>query len=181
VSANAAAQSEKTGDALLMSEFGATDDPQALRRVAHEADRTMTSWQNWTYYNAQSRGRPVIPRTKSIVIDPLLPPTPDNVNQNKLNALARPYPRLIAGTPESFGFDYGTDTFELSYSTSSPGPDPLPRGMKTEVFVPSRHYPNGYEVHAEGAKVVGSSDPAIVRLLAKQGVERVTVRIVPAE
>jgi hypothetical protein len=35
-------------------------------------------------------------------------------------------------------------------------------------------------VHAEGATVVGSSDPAIVRLLAHKGVERVTVRIVPA-
>ena len=79
MSANAAAQSGKTGDALIMSEFGATDDTQALRRVAREADRIMTSWHNWTYYNAQSRGRPLIPRTKSIVIDPLLPPTPDNV------------------------------------------------------------------------------------------------------
>jgi endoglycosylceramidase len=180
VSANAAAQSDKTGDALLMSEFGATDDPQALRRVAHEADRNMTSWQNWTYYNAQSRGRPVIPRTKSIIIDPLLPPTPDNVVQNKLNALARPYPRLIAGTPESFGFDYATDTFELSYSTTAPGAEKLPRGTKTEVIVPSRQYPRGFEVHADGARVVGSPDPAIVRLLAEEGVERVTVRIVPA-
>jgi len=92
----------------------------------------------------------------------------------------RPYPRLIAGTPESFGFDYATDTFELSYSTTAPGPKRVPRGTKTEVFVPSRQYPRGYEVHADGARVVGSSDPAIVRLLAEEGVKRVTVRIVPA-
>jgi endoglycosylceramidase len=180
VSANAAAQSDRTGDALVMSEFGSTDDVQVLRRVSREADRAMVSWQNWTYYNAQSLGRPVIPRDKSIVIDPLLPPTPDNVRQNKLNALARPYPRLIAGTPESFGFDYDTDTFELVYSTDPPGAKRLPPGIKTEVFVPHRQYPDGYRVEVDGAEVVGSSDPAIVRLLARPGVERVTVRIVPA-
>ena len=51
---------------------------------------------------------------------------------------------------------------------------------KTEVFVPSRQYPHGYEVQADGANVVGSPDPGIVRLLAHEGAERVTVRIVPA-
>jgi endoglycosylceramidase len=178
VSANAEAVSRRTGDALLMSEFGATDNTDALRRIVAEADRTMVSWQNWTYYNAQSGGEPVIRRSKSIIINPLKPPTPNNVRQPKLDALARPYPRLIAGTPERFAFDPQTRRFELAYDATPAGNGHLPPGLKTEVFLPARQYPNGYDVQLDGAKVVGS-DPSTLRLLAKPKAGHVSLVVTP--
>jgi endoglycosylceramidase len=179
VSANAEAVSERNGDALLLSEFGATDNADALRRVAAEADRTMVSWQNWTYYNAQSGGAPVIRRSKSIIKDPLEPPTPENVRQLKLDALARPYPRVIAGTPERFEFDPATRRFEFVFATTPAGVGPLPPGLKTEVFLPARQYPDGYDVQLEGGKLAGS-DPSTVRILAKPKAERVSLVVTPS-
>jgi endoglycosylceramidase len=179
VSANAELVSRRTGDALLMSEFGATDSPDPLRRVAAEADRSMVSWQNWTYYNAQSGGAPVVKRSKSIIIKPLKPPTPDNVRQPKLDALARPYPRLVAGTPERYLFDPQTHTFELTYDTAAAGGGHVPPGLKTQVFIPPRQYPSGYDVQVDGAKVVDSDVPNTLLLLAKPKAAQVNVRITP--
>ena len=178
VSANAEAVSQRTGDALLLSEFGATDNPDVLRRVATEADRAMVSWQNWTYFNAQSGGVRVRPQTKSIIVDPLKPPTADNVSQPKLDALARPYPRLVAGTPERFSFDPVTHAFEFVYATTGPDPAHQPRGLDTVISVPSRQYPNGYEVQVEGGKFIGGTE-TLVRIHAWRTSERVTVRILP--
>lgn len=179
VSANAESVSSRTGDALLLSEFGATDNADALRRVVGEADRSMVSWQNWTYYNAQSGGAPVVQRSKSIIIKPLKPPTPDNVRQSKLDALARPYPRLVAGTPERFQFDPATRSFELVYATEAVNGGHLPPGLKTEVFIPPRQYPDGYDLEVEGAKLVGSDVPNTVRLLAKPKAAHISVRVTP--
>jgi endoglycosylceramidase len=180
VSANAAAQAARFGDALMITEFGATDDLGILDRVADEADRVMVSWQNWTYYNAQSGGRPVIPRTKSIIVDPLLPPTADNVNQDKLDVLARPFPRLVAGTPEEWSFDEATRTFDLTYSTATVSGRRLPPGARTEVFLPARHYPQGYEVQLEGARTVGYARDGVLKLRALPRAERVHLTVTPA-
>jgi endoglycosylceramidase len=139
----------------------------------------MVSWQNWTYYNAQSGGRPVIPRTKSIIIDPLLPPTPDNVRQDKLDVLARPFPRLIAGTPESWSFDEATRTFDLTYSTTAVNGRRLSPSVRTEVFLPARHYPQGYQVQLEGARTTGAEDGAL-KLRALPRAERVHLQVTPA-
>jgi endoglycosylceramidase len=43
----AQAQSRATGEALLLSEFGATDQLAALATVPNLADRSMVSWQEW--------------------------------------------------------------------------------------------------------------------------------------
>ena len=167
------------GDALTTTEFGATDDLGTLDRVADEADRAMDSWQNWKYYNAQSGGRPVIPRTKSIVIDPLLPPTPDNVRQDKLDVLARPFPRLIAGRPRP-----GRSTRRRRPSTSRTRPRrwtaaarPPARGPRSSF---RRHYPAGYEVELEGARTVGQAKDGVLRLRALPRAERAGLRVTTA-
>src|SRR5436190_1677652 len=49
VFANADTHSMQTGDALLLSEYGATDDLATLTRIAEDADRHMVSWQEWHY------------------------------------------------------------------------------------------------------------------------------------
>src|SRR5207249_1218593 len=86
---NAEAQSGRTGDALLLGEWGATDDLGVLRRMVDRADLNRMSWLNWTYFNCCFPG----PVAQSVIRDPRKPPTGDNVRQDKLDVLARPFPR----------------------------------------------------------------------------------------
>ena len=55
---NADQQSSTSGDALLLTEWGATDDPDELTSVMAAADKHMDSWQEWTYVG----GDPSAPR-----------------------------------------------------------------------------------------------------------------------
>jgi len=74
---------------------------------------------------------------------------PGNVSETKLDALTRPFPRAIAGIPISWRLDHDRGVLTLSYRSSA--------GGETEVWVPDRWAPNGYEVQVRGARVV--SDP----------------------
>jgi endoglycosylceramidase len=155
----AEAQAERTGDALLLSEFGATDELGSLLRDVEAADRHMMSWQYWSYWNRDvCCERP----HEGIVHDLSLPPEGDNVKQEKLDVLVRPYPRAVAGVPTSYAFhpDREDRLFELAYET-----DPSIRAP-TEVFVPvSRHYPGGYQVTVTGpARITSAPGAALLRL-----------------
>lgn len=46
---NSDKQARETGDALLLSEFGATDDLSVIRRNVESAEDHMVSWQYWHY------------------------------------------------------------------------------------------------------------------------------------
>jgi endoglycosylceramidase len=70
-------------------------------------------------------------------------------------------------------------TFELTYETAAAGGGHLPPGLKTQIFVPARQYPSGYDVQVDGAKVVDSDVPNALLLLAKPKAEQVSVRITP--
>ncbi len=59
-----------------------------------------------------------------------------------IEAVARPYPRAIAGELVAYGFDLGTRAFHLELDAAN--------GV-TEIFVPALHYPNGVDVEAEGS------------------------------
>src|SRR5436190_7018647 len=133
---NADQQSTTSGDALLLTEWGATDDAQELDSVAAAADKHMLSWQEWTYVG----GDPSAPRpVESIVVDPRRPPTGSNVKWDKLAILERPYPLVVAGTPTSWHYDPSTGAFTLTYSTQGVrGPV---RSPYTVVYAPSVHYP----------------------------------------
>ena len=84
------------------------------------------------------------------MLDPAKPPTGANVKAAKLALLSRPYPQAIAGTPESFGFDPGTRRFGLRYRTARAGGGALASGTRTEIALPARQYPGGYDVAVEG-------------------------------
>src|SRR5439155_1111277 len=49
VFANALKHVAATGDAVMLTEFGATQDQGILRRMADRADRNMVSWEEWHY------------------------------------------------------------------------------------------------------------------------------------
>ncbi len=188
VISNAEKRSRATGDALMLSEFGATDDLSTIRSNVAAADRHMISWEYWHYCECQdptTSGSGV----QSVVVDPAQPPTGSNVKEAKLDILSQPYPQLIAGTPQGWQFDPATRVFRFTYSTKGPGGKRFARrtrkrskralkARQTEIFLGRTRYPTGYRVKARGAKVISKRNATRLRLVARPGrrTVRVTVR-----
>jgi endoglycosylceramidase len=171
---NADQQAKTSGDALLLTEWGATDDEQELQSVAAAADKHMDSWQEWTYVG----GDPSAPRpTESIVIDPRKPPTGSNVKWAKLKVLERPYPRVVGGTPRSWSFDPTTRVFRFVYSTK---PVAGSGSAFTLVSVPRIQYPRGYTVTAAGARVASRPGVQTLVLYASGSPHSVVVTVRPS-
>jgi hypothetical protein len=106
-----------------------------------------------------------------MVSDPAKPPEGANVFEEKLRALVRPYPQVVAGTPTAWEFDPASKVFTLRYA-GRPG--------TTEVFVPELHFPDGYAVEVKGATV---RSPVRSRLLMLRtaGTGEVTVTVKPGK
>jgi endoglycosylceramidase len=168
--------SRRTGAALLLSEFGATDDLRKLSQTVELADRNMASWQYWAYFGRD----PCCERPEEgLVHDVGDPPAGANVKRDKLDVLARPYPRAVAGTPRRWSFDRQKRSFELEYVPRPPAGIELDDGAETDVYLPARHYPDGYEVAVEGAEVVSESNDPILRLVSTRVGRPVGVRVFP--
>jgi endoglycosylceramidase len=168
-----------TGDALLLSEFGATDDLKALGRVVTEADDHMVSWQEWHYCDCRDPTTSG-PGVQSLVVDPEKAPRGRNVKHAKLETLARPYPQAVAGTPRRYGFDPGSRRFRMDYSTASAGGGGLRRGLPTEIFLPRVQYPQGhYRVEVNGARVRSATHARRLVLRACAGTTDVSLSVSP--
>jgi endoglycosylceramidase len=173
---NAEAQSQRTGDALLLTEFGATNDLSEIRRVADEADRYMVGWEYWAYCGCQDPTGS--PKTEGLVLDPARPPTGSNVRWQKLAVLDRPYPEAVSGTPTSFAYNSTGDVFRLSFSTArASGRGRFPAGSETDIYVPALHYPHGYSVRVTGAARISAPGAPILRLASCPGSRSVIVRV----
>jgi endoglycosylceramidase len=176
---NAEQQSSETGDALLMTEYAATNDLSIIKRVVELADQRMISWQQW-HYCACDDPTTSGPGIQALVGDAAQPPTGTNVNDQKLLVSSRPYPQAVAGIPQSFGFDDATKEFHLDYSTArADGSGNFPAGSQTEIFVPPVHYPNGYAVDVHGAQVISAPGAHVLTVASCPGVDQVTVRVAP--
>jgi endoglycosylceramidase len=176
VFSNADKQSDETGDVPLLTEFGATDDLDTIERIVRLSDAHMVGWQYWHYCDCEDPTT-AGPGVQSLVIDPAKRPHGDNVKRDKLRLLARPYPRAVAGTPQSFGFDPATGEFDLRYSVDTPDGGRLRRGIDTEVFVPRVNYKDGYEVSVTGADVVSQPGARVLRLEREPGAGTVAVTV----
>jgi endoglycosylceramidase len=169
-------QSAQTGQALLLSEFGATPDPTVLKRVTSLADQHMVSWQYWHYCECDD------PTTSGTGVQGLIgradqPPTGANVDRRRLRLLETPYPQATAGTPLGYHYDRATGVFRFSYSTRTPSGFRLPASETTQVFVPPIQYPRGYRVSVDGATVVSPSGSSDLELQRDPGADRVTVAV----
>jgi endoglycosylceramidase len=176
--------------ALLASEWGATTDPAIIRAKASVLDDGMMSWTYWTWANQTP---PKIPGTKSgeakppngsehqgIVHDLTEPRTAPNVSEDRLGALSRAYPRAVAGTPKQFSFDAKNRTFTMSYWPRAVSGKSLPKEAETEVFLPTRHYPRGYEARVTGGTVVSPPGDNRLRVTSDGAASLVTVQVTPA-
>jgi endoglycosylceramidase len=168
-----------TNRALMMTEFGATDDLDDMERVIELADQHMVSWLEWAYCGCADPTGSIPPLVEALVKNPAKPPRDANVKRAKLKTLVRPYPQAVAGTPKSFGFDPATRVFRLRFSTKAPAGRRLPRSAKTVVFVPHLQYPNGYRVTVAGAKVVSRAGAQRLKLRRGRQAAEVSVTVAP--
>jgi endoglycosylceramidase len=177
--ANAVARSRATGDTALLTEFGATNDTSVLERLEDEADARQMPWVEWAYCGCGDPTTSAQPPTaQAVVVDPSKPPSGSNVESGTLAALARPFPRAVAGTPQRFGFTGGV--FTLKYSTRRPrGHHRFKPGSCTTVFVPAMHYPHGYRARVRGARVISKPGSGLLELASRRGAKTVRLTVTP--
>jgi endoglycosylceramidase len=176
VFANADAVSANTGDALLLTEFGATDDPSVLSGVVADAEQARVGWLDWAFCDC---GDPTTSSSQDgLVTDPADAPTGSNVDTAMLGALAVPHPELVAGTPGDYGYDPSTGTFTLTYSTErASGTAAFPAGSVTDISVPATAYPSGYAVNVTGGTATGTG--GILTVASCPGTTSVQVTVRP--
>jgi endoglycosylceramidase len=173
----AARLARRTGDASLLTEFGATDDLARLRSVVDLADAAMVGWQEWTYFgNDPCCARP----TEGLIRDLSRPPVGANVKAAKLDVLERAYPQAVAGTPTAWRYDEARARFTLRYGTARAGGGSLAAGARTEISLPPSDYPHGYRVRVAGARVVSHRGARVLALRNAPSARRVTVSVTPA-
>lgn len=176
--AHARSHFSKTGEPMLMDEFGAGDSNAVVASVLDRADQHMLSWMHWAYW-AQDFGEPA---TYGLINDLGKPPEGDNIKQGLLKILTRPSPRLIAGTPQSWSWNSSTSTFTANYSTArADGSGSFPVGAVSTFFVHPRFYPNGYQVHVTGGEVVSAANASWLQIAAFAGAESVVLTVTPAK
>jgi endoglycosylceramidase len=147
-----------TDRALMLTEFGATNEHPRIEHIVDLADEHMVSWMWWAYCGCNDPTTTGPGNLQAIVKDPRKPPRGSNVLRRKLAVLERPYPQAVAGTPTSFGYDPETNKFRLAYRTTAPNGKRLGRHRRTRVYVPRSRYPDGYRARVTGAKVISNPD-----------------------
>jgi endoglycosylceramidase len=154
------------GDAILATEFGATNDGATIDRLTGAFDERHVPWIFWTY-------------DEHLVVHMDAPPTPDNVRQPVLTALARPYASATNGSPTSYAYDPATRTLEYAYTTTQVDGAAAPLGLTTVLAMPPAAYPDGYTVEVTGATVASAPGARELELCHESGATEVVVRIVP--
>jgi endoglycosylceramidase len=169
---NAEQHAAKTGSALLQTEFGATTDTAELDQQLGLYDAHAMPWMFWSYtryidaLNADGSLKPAVP---------------GHVDQTMVKTLARPYPQLVAGTPEAWSFDPATKAFALRYTTRRPaGRGRFRAGAQTEIAAPPVQYPTGYGVAVHGATVVSAPGAATLVVAQCPGADEVSIAVSPA-
>jgi endoglycosylceramidase len=164
---NSVDAAERDGVAVLATEWGATNDPALITRTADQFDSRLLPWLFWAY-------------NENIIIDTHRPPTADNVRTSVLDALTRPFPTVVNGTPTLLRFDAVTDTLDFAYDTERPDGHAAPAGLATVVAVPRDRYPDGYTASAIGATITSRPCAPSLTLRALPRATAVSVHIEPA-
>jgi endoglycosylceramidase len=177
--ANALARSTSTSAALLLTEFGATDNYQSLGHVVGLADANRLPWIEWSYCGCKDPTGTIPPTIEGLVVNPKLPATGTNVNEAKLKVLAEPYPTVISGTPSSYQFDAVTGTLHFSYTANAPSGHAFAAGACTAIEIPSVQYPTGYEVAVIGGQVRSKPDAGVLEIVSTVDSGTISVTVTP--
>jgi endoglycosylceramidase len=180
VFANAEKRSAATGDALLLTEFGATDDRGSLDGVLTIADDHMMGWQEWHYCGCDDPTTTGSGDKQAIVLDPAKPPSGSNLKKVTLDAITRPYPRAVAGTPTAWSFDTSSRQFTASWTTrrAGTGGGSFRAGSVSEIALPRRQYPDGYAPDVRGGSILSAPGAGVLLVAACTGAGEVKVTVV---
>jgi hypothetical protein len=139
---NALSQSEKMGAVPLMSEWGATDDVNAIGIDADVADERQMGWMYWAYKHWDDP-------TTADSAQGLFTDDADltSVKADKLRQLVRTFPQATAGSDLSYDYDPATGHFTMSYRA-----DPSIHAP-TRIFVSPLTAPHGFDVDASSGDV----------------------------
>jgi len=178
VVANALKRASRTAEALLMSEFGDSDYALMSAMVAR-GDRNMIPWLEWSYCPCRD---PTGAASKNEFIEnPASPPTGANLNVPALRVLVEPYPRLVSGTPLSWGFDAAAKTFSFRYSTArADRRGRFASGSLTEVATPSFVYGRRYAAQVFGGAIVSRRGAGELVLASCRGARTVSLTVRPS-
>jgi endoglycosylceramidase len=177
---HAVAHSAQTHDAVMETEFGATDDIPYLDEMVARADRFMVPWLEWAYCGCSDPTTSGPGAKQAIVIDPSKPPVGSNLELSTLRALVEPYPQVIAGTPRAWSFARASRTFRLRYSTvRAGGRSRFRSGAVTKIAAPGLVYGGRYFVSVEGGYAVSRRGAATLRIASCRNAGTVTVTLTP--
>ena len=141
----------------MMTEFGATNRrrPTSTTMVAR-ADRYMVPWLEWAYCGCDDPTTSRARQRQAIVIDPSKPPAGSNLVEPTLHALVEPYPQVIAGTPQSWGFDAVDGHVQARVLDRARRRRRRVRGPAavTEIATPPLVYRGGYAAPRRAAAIV---------------------------
>lgn len=166
---NAAAYAGAQGIPAVMTEFGNSADTSTIAQTMLPADNDSIGWTEWAF---SGQGE------NSLVYNPELPPTGDNVNTGNLETLAEPYPQVVAGTPGAWSFDNGT--FQFSYTTEHvDGSGDFAAGSQTTISVPQVEFPNGYQVSVTGGQVISAPNASQLVIASNTGATTINVVVSP--
>jgi endoglycosylceramidase len=181
VFAGAVAHTSQTRQALMLTEFGATNDASILTDMVARADRDMVPWLEWAYCGCQDPTTSGPGKEQAIVIDPAKPPARSNLVLPTLHALVEPYPQLIAGTPRPWRYTAATNRFGLQYSTArATGAGSFPVGSITEVATPAFAYPHGYAAAVNGGRVVSRRNAGVLQIAVCPHTTHVSLTVTPS-
>jgi endoglycosylceramidase len=159
-----ASPAQPKGPAWMVTEFGASSDPQLLAPVTSALDDRQVSWIYWAwkYY-----GDPTGSADESLVMA-------DGRLRSTAYVMSRVYPQAVAGTPLRFSFSPQTDVFDMAYV-------PNHRiGAPTLIFVPTQvHYRHGYCARTTGASVTSARGSDLLQVRNDRSGSRVTVEVTP--
>jgi endoglycosylceramidase len=165
---NAAAWSQRTGGALLNTEWGATTSSSAIDRQTGELNSALLPWIFWSI--------------GEVVSDQTQPPTSTNLVASTVQSLVQPYPVAVAGTPSAYSYSSSTHALDFAWSTETPDGKRIHPNTPPTVFeVPSTVYPNGYSVNVVGGLVTSRPCAPLLQVVPLKGAPQVSVGISPAQ
>jgi endoglycosylceramidase len=175
---NAVAHVRHTREALLLTEFGASNATGDLTNMVRLADRNRVPWLEWAYCVCRD---PTGSPAEGIVANPAMPPIGSNRVLVTLRSLVEPYPQVIAGIPLSWGFEPTARTFKMRYKTDwARGRGRFLPGSVTEISTPALVYGGRYGVSVRGGAIISRRGASVLRVASCPRARRITVTVTPS-
>jgi endoglycosylceramidase len=169
-----------SGDAPLLTEFGATTKRSTLTTMVDRAAAHRTGWQYWAYCGCDDPTTTGPGSTQALVLDPAKAPRGRNLDRAKMRALVVPHPLAVAGTPRSYRYDRAAKVFRATWSVRrAAGLGRFDHGTRTTLSVPRFVYRHGYAAHVTGGHVVSRPDARTLVVAQGRGADRVRVVVRP--